>query len=716
MAAKVDASVASGVCPNGMRRDLLRLAGVALLAPGSLAGCLGGDDGSVPFNDAATIAEGRAAVQDEMTASGATAVSLAFVDSQQVLWAEAFGERESGVALGTTTLFPLASGSKMVATIAVLMLAERGRLALDRPMTTWLGTDWIDPALEPRYAAITPRMLMSHTSGLPGNDTRDMISGQPFTGYAAQVLAGLRYQRLKHAPGALAAYNNDGFTLLECLVGAASGMDYRSFVRSEVFEPLRMAGSRYQDSALTAGSCVRAYRQGVALVPFVNNVYASGGLYTTPAEVARLAMMLLNGGSLGGRRYLASETVAATGVDQTLGTFNPVPCEAYRYGLGWDTMAQPGLAAVGIPAWQKTGDAGPYVGTNTVLVPGEGLAVIVFGASNGFTSGNAVRICERILLRALVERGRLAAMPKPLSRVDLAVATVPVQDRADFAGYYASSSELFRLTFGTGGALTLEYQGSDGAFVPAYRDFKLRVDGWFAADGDPVAALQVFRAEGSTYVALRQDLGSGHYATLAMLCQRLERCAPLSAPWSGNLVREAWLPVNFNSTPSGTSFDTSVGNALTELADAPDGGLRDYLRGLSGSVLRDMAPPSATRLDGHFMRLPFAGKDISEVALESWRGQQWLRAGSYLMRPRSGVPSLQPAARVSIGPEGFGEWFVLPRAGKLSIQGASAWRLYGADFALIACGPGDATGVDAPAGALLLLCAPPGGAIAAGLA
>ncbi len=59
-------------------------------------------------------------------------------------------------------------------------------------MTAKVGTDWIDPALEPRYAAITPGMLMTNTSGLPGNDRRDMVSGQPFTGYAAQVLAGLR--------------------------------------------------------------------------------------------------------------------------------------------------------------------------------------------------------------------------------------------------------------------------------------------------------------------------------------------------------------------------------------------------------------------------------------------------------------------------------------------------------------------------------------------
>ena len=100
------------------------------------------------------------------------------------------------------------------------------------------------------------------------------------------------------------------------------------------------------------------------------------------------------------------------GVDQTLSSFNPVKSKSFSYGLGWDTVIQPGLAAVGVTGWQKGGDVTLY-GSTLIVAPTEGLAVVVMGASNGFGSGNATVIAERILLRALVEKGRIAAMPTP---------------------------------------------------------------------------------------------------------------------------------------------------------------------------------------------------------------------------------------------------------------------------------------------------------------
>ena len=119
--------------------------------------------------------------------------------------------------------------------------------------------------------------------------------------------------------------------------------------------------------------------------------------------------MLANQGVYRDQRILSAAAVAAMAEDQRRGQFNPVANETLRFGLGWDTMASPGFAQLGVQAWQKTGDFPGYYGTNIAVLPQERLSVVVFGACGSpavnFSSSHAVKISERILLAALVERG-----------------------------------------------------------------------------------------------------------------------------------------------------------------------------------------------------------------------------------------------------------------------------------------------------------------------
>ena len=287
---------------------------------------------------------------------------------------------------------------------------------------------------------------------------------------------GLKYQRLKHDPGTISAYNNDGFTMIENLVKAVTGQDYPDFVRENILGPLGMNSSRYQTEPLPDGSYARAYAGDTRLTMYFFNVYASGGLFSTPEELSRLAIMLINKGVYGSRRILSEKSVAAMAQDQRLGSFNPVPYEEIRFGLGWDTMAQPGLAAVGIASWQKTGDMNGYYGTNIAVAPEEKLGVVVFGASNSFDSSHAVKISERILLRALVERGRLAEMPKPLSTTPLPLQAVTPEEKSTFTGFYASGTGVYRLSFGADDSLSVdEYQKRLDTEIPEFQAAQRRL-------------------------------------------------------------------------------------------------------------------------------------------------------------------------------------------------------------------------------------------------
>jgi CubicO group peptidase (beta-lactamase class C family) len=652
----------------------------------ALAGCGGGSGSSLPT----AVDEGRQAIRETMASTRATAVSVALVDHDRVAWAEAFGQADpaTGAPATTATLFSAASVSKMLAASAVMVLADQGRIALDEPVATYVPA--FRMPLDPRFRDITVRMLLCHTSGLPGNDPRGAVTLQPFPGYAAQVMAGLVGQRLKHEPGRLCSYNNDGFTMVENLVQAVTGQSYPAFVRQNLLAPLGMDTSRYQVEPLPEGSHAAPW-SGAARLPLCQyNVYATGGLFATPTELGRLAAMFLGGGQLGGRRILTQAAVAAMGQDQRLGGFDPVPCSMFRSGLGWDTVAQPALAAVGVRAWQKGGDLEHFYGATLVVVPDEGLAVAVMGASNSFSSGSAGTIAERILLRALVERGRIPSMPARLTGTALAVQAPDPAVQLAQAGIYASGSDLYRASFDAGGVLTVAKYGS--AWTTAYADLRLREDGWYASDADPLTGVRLLTRGGRAYLALRARYGYGNYQIRILAGQAVAAQSELSATWLARAA-DAWLPVNGDVA----DFLTSADDPSLRLRAVP--GLPGYLKG--EVLFRAFPAPTDEGLDGMFLDLPDGMRDLVDLAAESWNGETWLRMGSRLYRPRSTVPALAAgASSLVVGAEGFTEWRMVPDTGRVALSGARGWSLHDASLKQLATGTGD--GAPALAGAAYL--------------
>ncbi|MDA8124663.1 MAG: serine hydrolase, partial [Deltaproteobacteria bacterium] len=551
--------------------------------------------------------------------------------------------------------------------------------------------------LDSRHRNITVKMLLNHTSGLPGYDPKTMTHA-PYTGYAADFMEGLKRQRLMHDPGTIAAYNNDGFTMVENLVKAVTGEDYTAFVRRNILTPLGMTQSQYQDVALPAGSYALGYN-GAATVPlYTLNVYASGGFFSTPEELSRLASMFTNNGIYNGQRILSSQSIAAMAEDQRQGTFNPVPSESNRFGLGWDTMAEPALAAVGVKAWQKTGDLTGIYGTCIVVVPEANLGVVVFGTSGSlatsYGSAHAVKIAERILLRALVERGRIPAMPPTLSTADLPPAAVPAADKAAYPGTYASSNGVFRVAYGAGDALNVDVYQS--GWTSAYSNFKLRSDGWYAADGDPATAVRPLTAAGRLYIARRQSSKARYTTDASLLAQKLDAKPAVSAAWLAR-VGERWLPVNKDLT---LNYPVKVDDQTVRMTAIP--GLTGYL--LSSKILADMAAPSNDRLDGMFLIVPDGVRGLFDAAMETWNAEGWLRLGTTLYRPESTVPLLAAgAATVTIGADEFAEWRRLPAAGTISVTNASYWALFDAAYTELASGTGPGTHAFAGAGAKYLV-------------
>jgi CubicO group peptidase (beta-lactamase class C family) len=643
----------------------------------SLAGC-SSDSSYSPYS--ATIAEGRAATLKIMRDTGASSISLAFVDGGKLVWAETFGYADKGTKTMPTadTMYSICSVSKMIATIAVMILVDRQWVSLNAPLANYIPSFSM---LSPEYTQITVKMLLDHSSGFPGADYRNAATSSPLQfSYSAQVLKTLKTQRLKHLPGYFSVYCNEGFTIVDQLVPAVTGKSYVQFVQDEIFTPLGMNHSRFPLDYFPEGSFAKRHDGDTPLPQLFVNDFGSGGLYSTPTDMAKIAMMLIGGGKLGNVRILSEASVTAMGVDQTLTNFNPVKSYAWSYGLGWDTVVQPGLGAVGVTGWLKTGD---FQGLGAVIAaaPAEGIGVFVVGASGSFSSGSATVIAERILLAALAEKGRIAAMPSPLTLTPRPE-KAPTDDLLNsVSGYYASSDTFMRVQRQSN-SLNIAYYDAGNGWTNMITGLKLRDDDRFASDADPSQSVSFKTADGRQYLGIRSIGGYGHYQDELIYGQQVAAAGVLPAAWSSRLDKK-WLATNEHPDSLMT-----WGAPLMRLY-AVDNLLFAKARGFQ--VVNPFF--SDTRASMMLLIPQKSGKELDDVVIENRAAEEWIRFGSYLYRPQETIQALSNGT-VSIGAEGLAEWRSLDAAGTTKtvtitpIVAGGQWKIYNSKFEQIETGEG----------------------------
>jgi CubicO group peptidase (beta-lactamase class C family) len=238
-------------------------------------------------------------------------------------------------------IFDLASLTKVVATTtAAAILYDRHRLDLDAPVVRYLP----EFAGAAGHDRVTVRHLLTHSSGLKPSGIlwqhardRQGILGQIYT------------MAVGDAPGAMVKYQDINIILLGEIVARISGQPLDRFVQREIFGPLGMKDTGFNPPASRIARIAPTEQDDTlrhALVRGVvhdENAYLMGGvaghagLFSTAADLAKLAQMYLSGGTYRGRRLLRASTVALFRTPQRL------PPGSTR-ALGWDTPAADGWA------------------------------------------------------------------------------------------------------------------------------------------------------------------------------------------------------------------------------------------------------------------------------------------------------------------------------------------------------------------------------------
>lgn len=315
--------------------------------------------------------------------------------ADQVLHARGYGHftwnPASAVPDPEATLFDLASLTKVVATTsAVMILADRGRLALQHPVQRYLP----DFAGEGK-AEVTVRHLLEHRSGL-----RPFLRLDTLARDAAEARRLVLAEPLRHPAGDRVVYSDLNAMLLGWIVETVSGTTLDSFVAREVLRPLGMtrAGFRPARSRRDSIMPVGLWR-GHAIAGEVHDQNAArldgvaghAGLYATGREVARFAQFILRRGAAADGATLVRSGVVDMFVRRGAG----------NRALGWEMRDTTSTDNSG--KWMSAATYGHtgYTGTSIWIDPERGLFVILL-TNRVFAPRTGRSISELKVVRAAV--------------------------------------------------------------------------------------------------------------------------------------------------------------------------------------------------------------------------------------------------------------------------------------------------------------------------
>jgi serine-type D-Ala-D-Ala carboxypeptidase len=275
----------------------------------------------------------------------------------------------------TTSLFDLASLTKVVATTAMAMLLyERGALDLEAPVAAIVPefADGLDANLDgqdPRRREVTVRMLLAHSSGLPAYEklflrakTRDELLHAAFT------------TPLTAASGARAEYSDIGFIVLSVALERLADESLDAFCQREIFGPLGMGHTTFNPAldlkdSIPPTADDRSFRHRVVQgavqdenASVLGGVAGHAGLFSTADDLAIFAHAMLNGG----HPILRVSTI-------DLFTRRESAPEGTSRALGWDTPSSPSQSGKYFSA-SSFGHLG-YTGTSLWIDPGRQLSI-----------------------------------------------------------------------------------------------------------------------------------------------------------------------------------------------------------------------------------------------------------------------------------------------------------------------------------------------------
>jgi len=276
------------------------------------------ENGLLEFKPGAPPGKKKWTLAERMAVHKIPGVSIAVIDENKIDWAKSYGVLKAGSDAVVTpeSIFQAASTTKVVTAALVLYFIEKGRLGLDGDVNAYLKS-WQVPENDfTKEKKVTLRLLLSHQSGFPAtNFPHDEKAGAPTL---VQVLKGEFPAQNKPAiveylPGSKWQYSNIGYVVLQQILEDVSGKPFTQLAKEIVFEPLGMKSSTMAyplEAKMRTREAMPHDEKGQAGEPSLPpSALAQGGLLTTPSDLARLTIELMNAYQGRSSRLLSQKTV-----------------------------------------------------------------------------------------------------------------------------------------------------------------------------------------------------------------------------------------------------------------------------------------------------------------------------------------------------------------------------------------------------------------------
>ncbi|MBN2665555.1 MAG: beta-lactamase family protein [Bacteroidales bacterium] len=351
----------------------------------------------------------------------------------KIIYNRSFGvsDIENRTPMQTDAIFRIASQTKAIVSIGLMMLFEEGKFLLDDPVSKYIPEfanpqviDKYNPAdttytTVPAKREITIRDLFTHTSGIDYAGIGSPMMNAVYL--KAGIMGGfgndritigddiriLGKQPLVHQPGEKFTYGLN-VDVIGYLVEVLSGQKLDQYLKTRIFDPLGMEDTWFylpeeKHSRLVLVNTEDANRNVIAMpqeyvnYPLTKGTYFSGGagLSSTTKDYATFLQMLLNMGEYNGKRLLASRTVELITSNQ-IGDLN---VGKDKFGLGFEITTEDGQAVLGISegsfAW------GGYFGTTYWADPEERLVCLLFMQQSPLSHGEIQNKFKAMVYQAL---------------------------------------------------------------------------------------------------------------------------------------------------------------------------------------------------------------------------------------------------------------------------------------------------------------------------
>ncbi|MFY9224717.1 MAG: serine hydrolase domain-containing protein [Blastocatellia bacterium] len=321
-------------------------------------------------------------------------LAILVAKDSRVIYRKGYGlaNLENETLIKGDTIFYTASVSKQFTAMAIMMLAEAGKLSYDDPLTKFF------PKFPDYAKRITVKHLLYHTSGLPDyievfKDKENITDSVAVTKKAIEILA--KQKEPDFEAGTKHEYSNSGYLVLAGIVEQASGQSFPEFVKEKIFQPLEMkesfvvTTSRDLPEKLSRGYKLK--NSNYKDVEFGKNsldlCYGDGGILTNIQDMYKWDQALYTD------KLVKVDTLKLAFSPGTLDNGEKIDySDGWGYGFGW---------AIGdIVGQELITHSGSWYGWATVIarVPSKNLSVVIFANTDEIdVSDSSLKIAKMFL-------------------------------------------------------------------------------------------------------------------------------------------------------------------------------------------------------------------------------------------------------------------------------------------------------------------------------